>query len=174
MFQSTLPLFTPRYRLDPSLITSVHDTIICEQTETGSNWSSHGSIDHPSFTRLRKHLAHKGYISMWEGVSNGDRVLEEFYLNDVLFRKGDKFFCAAAMSFHLERAEKHPMPKPEEPHYDALLKEWKVYTVATGVVVHGLVYGDSRFPDGSPITTSLVKSINKHYVTTQNTVYKLC
>jgi hypothetical protein len=101
--QQKLPLYTPRYRIPAEYVTSVVDMIDCEQSETGVNWSSHGTVDHPSFTRLRNHLEAKGYIITSRVSYNGDSVLKEFYLNDVLFSKGDRFYSACAMKWYLER-----------------------------------------------------------------------
>lgn len=101
--QQKLPMYTPRYRISTEYVTSVVDMINCEQSETGVNWSSHGTVDHPSFTRLRNHLEAKGYIATCRVSYNGDSVLKEFYLNDVPFSKGDRFYSACAMKWYLER-----------------------------------------------------------------------
>jgi hypothetical protein len=101
--QQSLPLYTPRYRIPMEYVTDVIDMIDCEQSETGVNWSSHGTVDHPSFTRLRNHLEAKNYIVTSRNSRNGDSVLKEFYLNDVLFSEGDRFYSACAMKWHLER-----------------------------------------------------------------------
>lgn len=101
--QQKLPLYTPRYRIPVEYITDVIDMIDCEQSETGSSWSSQGMIDHPSFTTLRNHLEAKGYIVTSRNSVNGDFVIKEFYLNDVLFSEGDRFYSACAMKRRLER-----------------------------------------------------------------------
>jgi hypothetical protein len=101
--QQSLPLYTPRYRIPMEYVTDVTDMIDCEQSETGVTWSSHGTVDHPSFTRLRNHLEAKGYIVTSRNSTNGDSVLKEFYLNDVRFSEGDRFYSACAMRWHLER-----------------------------------------------------------------------
>jgi hypothetical protein len=62
--------------------------------------------DHPEFSRLRDRLGELGYISIERGWSNGDRVLKSFSLNGVAFEPGEQFCCAAAMKFHLERAQR--------------------------------------------------------------------
>lgn len=175
-FQPSLPLHTPRFRIKEEYLTSVADEIICEQTNTGSNWSSHGTIDHPSFTRLRKRLAQDGLIHMETGWCNGDRVLEEFYLNDVLFQPQEKFPSASAIKYALERGEKHPMKKPEPPKYDAELRDYKILPAYSGgLVASGYIYNDSkcRFDDGELIRTSLVKDVKEGVLITQNTRYKL-
>jgi hypothetical protein len=179
MFQPALELFTPRYRIKPEYICAVADNIICEQTTTGSNWSSSAAVDHPTFARLRTHLEKKGYLATQRSWSNGDVVLKPFYLNDVLFIEGAKFFCASAMLSHLERSEKVPMKVQEvkEAPYDAELRNWRLvknyYYDCT--VVTGDIYGDSknRFRDGEQITTSEVKGIEGTRLITRNTVYKL-
>ena len=179
MYQTALELHTPRYRIDPKHICAVADNIICEQTTTGSNWSSSGSVDHPTFARLRTHLEKKGYLATQRSWSNGDVALKPFYLNDVLFNEGARFLCASAMLSHLERSEKHPMQKAPEPaiNYDAELRNW--YLVKSYyhdvLVVTGEVYNDSknRFRDGEKISTSQVMGIEGTLLITRNTVYKL-
>lgn len=101
--QQNLPLYTPRYRIPMEYVTDVIDMIDCEQSETGINWSSHGTVDHPSFTRLRNHLEAKGYITTSRNSRNGDSVLKEFYLNGAKFSPGDRFYSACAMKWHLEK-----------------------------------------------------------------------
>ena len=66
--------------------------------ETGT---STRSTDHSEFTALRDRLEKLGYITIERGYWNGDRVVKPFYLNDVLFSEGDKFFCALAMGIHI-------------------------------------------------------------------------
>lgn len=176
-FQSSLPMHTPRFRIKEEYLTYVADEIICEQSKTGSKWSSHGTIDHPSFTKLRKRLAQDGLIHMETGWINGDRVAEEFYLNDVLFKIGDKFPSASAIKYTLERGEKHPMKKPEPPQYDAELRKHKFLVPygGSGLIASGLVYNDSkkRFCDGELICTSLVQGVEDGILITRNTRYKL-
>lgn len=178
MFQPALELYTPRYRIPMECVTSVADMISCELTTTGSNWSSSGTVDHPSFDRLRTHLERKHYIAAQRNCWNGDSVLKDFYLNDVLFQKGDRFLSAAAMGSYLERSEKIPM-KTVEPkvNYDAELRDWvfrKSY-YHDGLVATGIVYNDSkgRFLDGEGITTSLIKNTDGLLLITENSVYKL-
>jgi hypothetical protein len=65
-----------------------------------------GTKDHPEFTCLREQLEQDGYIQVQPGWWNGDCVLKPFRLNDVRFKKGDQFPCAAAMKFHLEFQKK--------------------------------------------------------------------
>lgn len=71
-----------------------------------SNYSSTHSEDHPEFTALRNRLEKEGYISVEHRWWNGDRVLKKFKLNGVLFKKHEKFCCAAAMKWHLTHANK--------------------------------------------------------------------
>ena len=177
--QRELELYTLRMRIDPKYLCAVVDAIECEQSEVGGSWSSHGSIDHPTFDRLRTYLERKCYISTQRTRSNGDVVLKPFYLNDVKFNRGDRFLCGAAMFSYLERSEKEPMKVVEvkEAPYDAELRNWhlvKSYYYDCMVVV-GEVYGDSknRFRDGDKITTSEVKGIEGTRLITCNTVYKL-
>jgi len=101
--QQSLKLYTPRYRIPMEYVVDVVDMIKCEVSETGSNWSSHGTVDHPSFTRLRNHLDSQGYIQTSRVSVNGDSVLKEFYLNGAKFVPGDRFYSACAMKWHLEK-----------------------------------------------------------------------
>ena len=101
--QQNLPMYTPRFRIPIEYVTSVVDMINCELTETGSNYSSTGTVDHPSFARLRNYLESKELISTSRNSWNGDVVLKKFYLNDVLFERGDRFYCGSAMRWYLER-----------------------------------------------------------------------
>ena len=65
-------------------------------------------VDHPAFAALRKHLSNNGYIQIPDYPCwNGDRVIKPFYLNDVFFRKGEKFVCGSAMGGHLNFLKKH-------------------------------------------------------------------
>ena len=64
------------------------------------------SEDHPEFTKLRDQLEAQGYIRCERNWSNGDRVLKPFSLNSVAFEPGEQFCCAAAMKYHLERAQR--------------------------------------------------------------------
>jgi len=58
---------------------------------------SHGTIDHPEFTKLRDMLQQQGYISTERSWINGDRVLKPFSLNTLKFKIGEQFPCAAAL-----------------------------------------------------------------------------
>ena len=68
--------------------------------------STYNTEDHPEFARLRDQLEAQGYIRCERNWSNGDRVLKPFSLNGVAFESGEQFCCAAAMKFHLERAQR--------------------------------------------------------------------
>ena len=175
-YQPSLPIHTPRFRIKEEHLTFVADEINCELSEVGSSWSSRGTIDHPSFTRLREHLGEKGLIEIERRWTNGDRVLAQFYLNDVLFEADDKFPCAPAMKYTLERGEKHPMKKLQPPQYDAELHNYNILPAyAGGLVATGEIYNDSkgRFADGELIRTSLVKNVEDGILITRNTRYKL-
>ena len=102
-----LPLFEtpPHFEIDEEYLCSVPQGINCVISETGSNYSTMGSVDHPMFDALRKHLNSKGYIEMETNWCNGDRVTKEFYLNGVLFEVDEQFSCASAMSISLKRRE---------------------------------------------------------------------
>jgi hypothetical protein len=64
--------------------------------------------DHPEFTILRNKLEELGYIKTERSYWNGDCVLKQFYLNDVKFKKGSQFSCAAALKYTLERGTTIP------------------------------------------------------------------
>jgi hypothetical protein len=72
------------------------------------NCSMTSSEDHPEFARLREQLGELGYISIYRGCWNGDRVLKPFKLNGRKFKVGDQFSCGAAMETHLAVRAKHP------------------------------------------------------------------
>lgn len=61
-----------------------------------------GHRNHPEFQKLREYLGESGFIKIENGWWNGDYVLKPFKLNDVLFKRDDKFVCAAAMKHFLE------------------------------------------------------------------------
>lgn len=76
-------------------------------TGGGSYGTIAKAVDHPAFAALRKHLSNNGYIQIPDyPCLNGDRVIKPFYLNDVFFREGEKFFCSSAMSGHLKYRRK--------------------------------------------------------------------
>ena len=64
--------------------------------------------DHDEFTKLRNQLEELGYIKTERGWWNGDRVIKGFKLNGFPLKKGERFYCAAAMqgSFKLARKDK--------------------------------------------------------------------
>ena len=68
---------------------------------------SSGTDDHPEFTCLRKQLEQDGYIQVQRGWWNGDRVINPFKLNDIEFKKGEQFPCAAAMGIHLKVSRRY-------------------------------------------------------------------
>jgi hypothetical protein len=63
--------------------------------------TSYGHLDHPEFTSLRDKLEELGYIKTERTYWNGDYVLKPFKLNDMPFKKDDKFPCASAMQVKL-------------------------------------------------------------------------
>lgn len=86
----------PWYFIKPEYLTDVHETLsYC--SPDGKTYGSHGTVGHPSFTKLRNHLESRGYIHTVRNSSNGDTVLEPFYLNNYLFLPGEKFSCAGAI-----------------------------------------------------------------------------
>ena len=60
------------------------------------------SVDHPVFAALRIQLEELGFIHITHNSWNGDQVTKPFYLNEKLFKKDDRFLCAAAMRYVLK------------------------------------------------------------------------
>lgn len=75
---------------------------LVEVLEGRDTWTIRGSKDHPVFANLRNVLESLGFIRTERSWCNGDRVLEPFKLNGIIFGVGDKFPSAAAMSGHLK------------------------------------------------------------------------
>lgn len=65
------------------------------------------SDDHPEFTKFRDNIEEMGFIKTMRNCWNGDEVISPFTLNGVIFRKGDRFPSAGAMSYHLEFRKKY-------------------------------------------------------------------
>lgn len=61
--------------------------------------------DHPEFAKLRNMLGEQGYIHIERGWVNGDRVIKPFTLNDIKFKKGDRFVSAGAMGVAIRVAK---------------------------------------------------------------------
>ena len=70
-----------------------------------------GYDQHPGFESFRCQLEADGYISIERMWSNGDTVLRPFRLNGCLFKKNEKFPCAAAMGIHLKVLKKYRRKK---------------------------------------------------------------
>ena len=62
---------------------------------------SQGTDDHPEFAKLRNLLEEQGFISINRNWWNGDRVLKPFSLNNVPFKKNDKFLSSSAMKYRI-------------------------------------------------------------------------
>ena len=107
----------PEFEIDPQFLTDV--TVIersskfdgrtdltqqemIELLEGQHIWTCTKSENHPVFANLRNVLEAQGYISVEKRWWNGDRVLEPFKLNGIIFGVGDQFPCASAMSGHLK------------------------------------------------------------------------
>jgi hypothetical protein len=67
------------------------------------------SKDHDEFTKLRNTLEEQGYIVTQRNWWNGDRVIKGFKLNGYPLKKGERFYCAAAMkgSFNMAKLYKN-------------------------------------------------------------------
>lgn len=76
--------------------------------EGRGNWRIVGHQDHPEFAKLRDELERLGYIQTERSWSNGDRVVKAFKLNGLIFSRGEKFCCAAALGCHIRFKRSHP------------------------------------------------------------------
>jgi len=63
------------------------------------------SKDHDEFTKLRNTLEEQGYIVTQRNWWNGDRVIKGFKLNGYPLKKGERFYCAAAMKGSFKMAK---------------------------------------------------------------------
>lgn len=101
--QLELDMDIPEYTIEEKYICAV--PVSYSMRKRGKAvYGTTGSVDHPSFAGLRKHLAAKGLIKIPDyPCVNGDRVKKKFTLNGVLFKEGDRFLSGSAMSFYLER-----------------------------------------------------------------------
>ena len=61
--------------------------------------------DHEEFTKLRDELENLGYIETQRSWWNGDRVIKGFKLNGYPLKKGERFYCAAAMKGSFKMAK---------------------------------------------------------------------
>jgi hypothetical protein len=65
------------------------------------------SQDHPEFAKLRDTLEEQGYIRTQRSWLNGDFVIKPFTLNDIKYKKNDRFLCASALKVAIESAKKY-------------------------------------------------------------------
>ncbi len=65
------------------------------------------SQDHPEFAKLRDSLEEQGYIKTQRSWCNGDTVIKPFMLNDIRYKKGDRFLSACALKVAIESAKKY-------------------------------------------------------------------
>ena len=102
-----LPLFEtiPEYEIDEKYLCDVFDGYSCKINEYGNRTGTVSHSDHPAFLKLREVLGSRGYVKIQTMWSNGDTVTKEFYLNDKLFKEGEQFPCATAMSYTLNTQE---------------------------------------------------------------------
>lgn len=102
-----LPLFKtiPEYKIKIEYVCDVFSGYECTLDEYGSSSSALSHTGHPAFQALRNKLEAKGNIKVQRAWNNGDTVLEEFKLNDVTFKKGDRFLCAPAMLHTLTKGK---------------------------------------------------------------------
>ena len=89
------------YHIKQRIDEASEDFLVRKIKNSDSPMYSIGNKDHDEFTKLREQLGTEGYITIERNWSNGDRVVKQFYLNDVKFKKNDKFCCAAATKYTL-------------------------------------------------------------------------
>ena len=131
-----LPLFEtpPHYEIKMEYVCDVFAGWKCTLTGTGAeNSGLVKHVDHPAFTALRNHLKSNGYINKEERWHNGDRVTNAFYLNGLLFLEGDRFPCATAQRYSLERAEKITREKFDKLVYLPVMVSYNKQDEITGV-----------------------------------------
>ena len=87
--------------IDPKCLTSIPVAFSYRLSGTQNKCGTLSSVDHPSFTSLRKHLSH-AHITMQLGWANGDVVRKPFNLNGFRFDVGDRFLSAGAMFTQLK------------------------------------------------------------------------
>lgn len=92
----------PSIKIDPEYLTSV------PVKTTWNDVTSMSTVDHPSFTAIRKMLDGRGFIRMELGYWNRDQVLRPFMFNGHEFKEGDQFPCASALGIRLVMASKLP------------------------------------------------------------------
>ena len=80
---------------------SSEDFLIRKLTDGSAPMVSISSEDHPEFSKLREQLGDEGHIKITRNCWNADIVTKSFYLNDILFRKRNRFLCAAAIKYDL-------------------------------------------------------------------------
>lgn len=101
-----------RFKIDPNYLVDVpvkKDMLLRYIDENGEPAEIKGTSlsfkDHPDFTEFREKLGSEGFIKIERAWWNGDRVLIPFYLNEYLFKKGEKFPCAPAIGITLAVAK---------------------------------------------------------------------
>ena len=67
--------------------------------------------DHDEFTKLRNLLEEQGYIKTERNWWNGDQVLKPFKLNEWIFRRDQRFPCAASIKNSIMCARKYGWKK---------------------------------------------------------------
>jgi hypothetical protein len=94
------------FRISQKVDESVEDFLVRKLSSDNTLVTGYCHEDHPEFTKLRNQLETEGYISVERKWWNGDQVLKGFFLNDVKFKKGVQFCCAAALKYTLEHGSK--------------------------------------------------------------------
>lgn len=115
----------PEFVLPIEYFTSVQ--IPFGRISPSGNYSSNlRTEDHPAFSNLREYLGREGFIKIERSWWNGDRVLKPFYLNGLLFNKGDQFASASAQSYNAKRKMKVYEPCKEST--STLTESWLTST----------------------------------------------
>jgi hypothetical protein len=91
-------------KVDPDKLTPDDLVKIIKGQDRCSIFSSQ---DHPEFAKLRDSLEEQGYIKTQRSWCNGDTVIKPFMLNDIKYKKGDRFLSACALKVAIESAKKY-------------------------------------------------------------------
>ena len=97
--------YMEQLKFDFPPVVYIHPDYACDVPVSYSfdSMSTLSHVDHPAFSALRNTLENRGYIKTERSWSNGDYVTKPFFLNRIYFEEGDKFYCAAAMKWQLQK-----------------------------------------------------------------------
>jgi hypothetical protein len=110
------------FEIDPEYMCSVSDRTVYYTAKDPSNPTSvellkiikhgpismtvQGSKDHPEFDKLRNLLERQGYIKTCRCSWNGDIALKSFKINNVTYKKGERFLSGSAFKYTYDRKRK--------------------------------------------------------------------